>query len=264
MHSHLTVNPQNPEVGDWPFRAIVFDLGGTLVDWPDWETAWEERWGLALGYGRELVHWDWPDAGSFARAMHEAELEHWRRVEEQQVSTPPDAVVSEGFKRLGRPPGDSALEAVLDGYARAVNGWASAYTDARPTLLALHQRGLSIGLLSNTWWAASWHNADLAEHGLQDLIDVAVYTSELPHSKPHPEVFRNVLTRLGAPPNRSIMVGDRPIDDISGALGVGMTAIFKTNGTPRPVPEGIHPSATIETLSELLPVLEGLAAGTLG
>jgi putative hydrolase of the HAD superfamily len=243
------------------FRAIVFDLGGTLVDWPDWETAWEERWGLALVYCRERVAREWPDAPAFSRAMHEAELAHWRRVEEQYLSAPPDAVVREGFALLGRTVDEFDIEVTLDGYARAVNGWACGYPDARQTLLAVRQRGLSIGLLSNTWWAASWHNADLAEHGLDDLIDVAVYTSQLPHSKPHPEVFRHVLAKLRVSPEQSVMVGDRPIDDIRGALGVGMTAVFKTNGHPRPVPAGVHPSATIQTLSELLPALDRLAAG---
>jgi putative hydrolase of the HAD superfamily len=246
---------------DSTLRAVIFDLGGTLVDWPDWETAWEERWGLALAYCRERVSKDWPDRHTFASAMHEAELAHWRRVEEQQLSASPEAVVREGFDLLRRTVDDLELETALDGYARAVNGWASVYPDARPTLLALRQREVSIGLLSNTWWAASWHNADLAVHGLEDLIDVPVYTSQLSHSKPHPEVFRYVLGRLGFAAEQCVMVGDRPVDDISGALGVGMPAVLKTNGHPRPVPDGIHPTATIKTLSELLPALDLLTGG---
>jgi putative hydrolase of the HAD superfamily len=244
-----------------PLRAVIFDLGGTLVDWPDWETAWEERWTLAYGYWRDRSNQENLEASAFARAMHEAELAHWRLVEEQYLSAPPEAVIRDGFRLAGRVASDQVVGAVLDAYARAVNGWASVYPDARPTLLALRERGLSIGLLSNTWWAASWHNADLAEHGLEDLIDVAVYTSELPNSKPHPAVFRHVLHRLAVTPEESVMVGDRPVDDISGALGAGMTAIFKTNDRPRPVPDGVHPSATIRTLSELLPALDRLLAG---
>lgn len=242
------------------FEAVIFDLGGTLVDWPDWETAWEERWGSAWEFYRERLTGDESDRASFTRAMHAAELSHWERVERDCWSAPPSSVVRDGFQRIDRRPDDLEVEIVLDGYARAVSGWATVYSDSRATLLALRNRGVSIGLLSNTWWAATWHNADLAAHGLQDLIDVVAYTSELPHSKPHLSVFQHVLSRLNVSPDRCVMVGDRPVDDISGAMGAGMVAVFKTNGHPRPVPAGVVPSATIETLSELLPVLDRLAA----
>jgi putative hydrolase of the HAD superfamily len=126
--------------------------------------------------------------------------------------------------------------------------------------LSLREQGYRIGLLSNTWWAADWHNADLAEHGLQDLLDAVVYTSDMPHSKPHPSVFHEIASRLGVDAERCLMVGDRPVDDIRGALGAGMLAVFKTNGHPRPIPNGVHPTATIETLAELPSLLERLSS----
>lgn len=243
-----------------PIAAIIFDLGETLVDWPDWDTAGEERWGTAYDFFRERRGADTgPFRPDFARAMRTAEMAHWRRVEREYSSAPPEALVREGFGLLGFAAGEAEILAVLDGYARAVSGWARVYPDSRPTLLALRERGYPIGLLSNTWWAAAWHNADLAVHGLQDLIDVSVYTSDLPHSKPHPAVFREVTERLGVPADSCVMVGDRPIDDIQGALGVGMRAVFKTNGHPWPLPQGVRPTATIETLSELPRVLETFA-----
>ncbi len=52
------------------------------------------------------------------------------------------------------------------------------------------------------------------------------------------------------------MVGDRPIDDISGAAGAGMRGVWKTNGYPRPRPEHITPDATITRLEELPDLLQ--------
>jgi putative hydrolase of the HAD superfamily len=243
-------------------RGVIFDLGGTLVDWPDWDTAAEERWGQAHDFWRGLRQdADLPARSLFVRAMREAELAHWRRVEGEYWSGPAELLIREGFGRLGRAPGEADIPAVLDGYAQAVNGWAQVFPDSRSTLLALRRLGYRIGLLSNTWWAAAWHNADLAAHGLQGLLDAALYTSDMPHSKPDPSVFRAIASRLGVPPQACLMVGDRPVDDIQGALGVGMLAVFKTNGRPRPVPEGVRPTATIERLSELPPLLEALQAG---
>jgi putative hydrolase of the HAD superfamily len=152
---------------------------------------------------------------------------------------------------LGRSISERELLTALDGYARAVNGWAIVFPDARQTLQLLRERGYRLGLLSNTWWAAEWHNADLAAHGLADLLDEVAYTSDLPHSKPHPSVFLALAARLGIEVEACVMVGDRMVDDISGALGVGMRAVWRWNDYPWPKPEHIVPTATIESLAEL-------------
>lgn len=237
-------------------RAVIFDLGGTLVDWPEWDTDGPRRWGMAYDYLVTAVpRPDWPERTAFVAAMSEAERAHWLRVETEHWSGPPSALVRDGFRRLGLHLHEHELLAVLDGYAHAVDGWAVAFPDAVPTLQELRARGYRLGLLSNTWWAADWHNADLATHGLAELLDELVYTSDLPHSKPHPTVFLEVAGRLGVPPAACVMVGDRPLDDIVGALGVGMRAVWKTNGHPRPKPDDLVPTATITHLRELPPLL---------
>ncbi|MGI8554437.1 MAG: HAD family hydrolase [Dehalococcoidia bacterium] len=243
-------------------EGIIFDLGGTLVDWPDWDTASEDRWGMAYDYLRPLLgEREFADRQRFVQAMRAAELAHWERVEREYWSGPPTSLLQDGYRRLAIEAGEVELVATLDGYARAVSGWAEVFPDSRQTLLALRARGYPIGLLSNTWWAAAWHNADLAAHGLNDLLDELIYTSDLPHSKPHPSVFEEAARRLGVRPENCVMIGDRPIDDIQGALSVGMRGIFKTNRNPRPVPAGLQPTAIIATLSELPPLIERLSTG---
>jgi putative hydrolase of the HAD superfamily len=106
-------------------------------------------------------------------------------------------------------------------------------------------------LLSNTWWAAEWHNADLAAHGLTGMFDEMAYTSDLPHSKPHPSVFLEVAGRLAVEPAACVMVGDRMIDDISGSLGAGMRGVWKKTEHPWPQPEHILPTAVITHLAEV-------------
>ncbi|MFN8556461.1 MAG: HAD family hydrolase [Dehalococcoidia bacterium] len=240
-------------------RAVIFDLGGTLVDWPEWDADAPRRWELTYDYVRTARPYAFlPERQAFARAMREAETAHWRRVENEHWSGPPSGLVREGFRLLGVQVHEPELLATLDGYAKAVDGWAVVFPDAAATLQELRARGLRLGLLSNTWWAAEWHNADLATHGLGPLLDEVAYTSDLPHSKPHPSVFREVAARLGVPPDACVMVGDRPIDDISGALGAGMRGIWKTNGAPRPRPDHILPTATIAHLAELPDLLARL------
>ncbi len=243
-------------------RVVIFDLGGTLVDWSDWDTDASRRWAISYDHLTAAVPRDhWPSREQYAAAMREAELAHWARVEAEHWSGPPSSLLHDGFRRLGVHVGEDELLAALDGYARAVDGWASVFPDARDTLAALRRLGCRLGLLSNTWWAAEWHNADLATHGLAGLLDEISYTSDLPHSKPHPSVFLDLAARLGAEPSACVMVGDRPIDDISGALNAGMRAVWKTNGAPRPRPEGIVPTAIITHLAELPPLVQSWREG---
>jgi len=47
------------------------------------------------------------------------------------------------------------------------------------------------------------------------------------------------------------MVGDRMIDDVSGALGVGMRAMWKRHDKPLPRPPHIVPTAVVTRLAAL-------------
>lgn len=231
-------------------RAVVFDLGGTLVQWADWEGGAATKWGLAFDALRGSGDAISASRDHFVRAMRAAEKAHWERVDRDHWSGPPTSVVSDGFERLGSSVGDASLLAVLDGYARAVAGWCTVFPDTRETLATLRERGYRLGLLSNTWWAAEWHNADLAAHGLADLLDELVYTSDLPRSKPHPSVFREVASRLGVAPEACVMIGDRQIDDVSGARAIGMRAIWRRNDSGFPTSE-VAPDAIVDALAEL-------------
>lgn len=240
-----------------PPRAVIFDLGGTLIDWPDWAEDVSRRWSMAYDYLiGQLPKNNWPERDVYVKAMLAAEQAHWQHVVEDQWSGPPSSVIHDGFRRLERTPDEDELIVALDGYAHAVDGWAIVFPDARETLQLLRKRGYPLGLLSNTWWAADWHNADLATHGLNGLLDEIAYTSDLPHSKPHPSVFQALAERLHVPMEACVMVGDRTIDDISGALGVGMRAVWKYNNSPWPKPAHITPTATITNLTELPALLQ--------
>lgn len=242
-------------------RAVIFDLGGTLIDWPDWDEDVLRRWGLSYEYlCTKVPDRQWPEKERYVDAMRGAELAHWQRVNAIQASSTPEEVLQEGFQVLNCTVSEAELRVALDGYGQAVNGWSMVFPDAVPTLLSLRKQGYRIGLLSNTWWAAAWHNSDLATHGLDNLLDVVMYTSELPHSKPHPEVFRIVSKLLEVDPAECIMIGDRLIDDVSGALGAGMRGIWKKTPYPWPEPPHIQPTAIITQLAELLPLLEDLNA----
>ncbi len=233
-------------------QGVIFDLGGTLLDWHDWLGDSPRRWGLSYDSLLQAIPAkQWPERSAYVQAMLAAEQAHWQQVSTLYTSNTPVALLQDGFQRLSYPVTESDLLAALDGYAQAVAGWAFVFPDSVPTLQTLRAQGYRLGLLSNTWWAADWHNADLVAHGLDLLLDEIVYTSDLPYSKPHPSTFLEVASRLDVDPLACVMIGDRMIDDVSGALGVGMRAIWKENSSPWPLPNSITPTATIRTLAEL-------------
>ena len=55
-------------------RAVIFDLGGTLVDWPDWDEGVIRCWNLSYDYLVSRVPGgDWPEREVYVQAMMDAE-----------------------------------------------------------------------------------------------------------------------------------------------------------------------------------------------
>jgi putative hydrolase of the HAD superfamily len=115
-------------------------------------------------------------------------------------------------------------------------------------------------------WAREHHEEVFRRDGVLDLIDGAVYTSEIPWTKPHPEAFRAAMSAVGVEdPSGVVFVGDRPYDDVHGAKQVGMRAVLVPHSA---IPENQKghtegdPDAVVQRLADLLPVVDGwLAAG---
>jgi putative hydrolase of the HAD superfamily len=89
-----------------------------------------------------------------------------------------------------------------------------------------------------------------------DLIDGAVYSSEIPWTKPHPEAFRAAMAAVGVDdPGSCVFVGDRPYDDIHGAKSIGMRAVLIPHSEVPAYPAA-EPDAVITRLTELPPLLD--------
>ncbi len=108
-----------------------------------------------------------------------------------------------------------------------------------------------------------------ARDGVLDLIDGAVYTSEIAHAKPHREAFRR---RAGAPsassdPAACVYVGDRPYEDVHGAQRAGMRAVLVPHSdipADQQVPVDVVPDAVVHRLVDVLDVVDGWASGRPG
>jgi FMN phosphatase YigB (HAD superfamily) len=80
------------------------------------------------------------------------------------------------------------------------------------------------------------------------------FSGELGFWKPNSQIFHHTLSKLGVASEEAVFVGDSPHDDIVGAQGVGMRAIWMRSAD---FPLGdVRPDALIEALPELHPILQ--------
>jgi putative hydrolase of the HAD superfamily len=221
--------------------AVILDWGGTLTPWHviDHEALWLEVC---------APHFPHDQAAAVAAAMLAAENAFWRQCETEHRSATLDHV----FARAGvTPPAD-----LLDTYFRTWEPHTYTDPDVAPLLRALRDRGIRVGVLSNTMWPRALHERVFLRDDVLDLIDGAVYSSEIPWTKPHPEAFRAVMNAIGvSDPASCVFVGDRPYDDIFGAQSLGMRTALIPNSTV-PAYAAAVPDVVITRLADLLPHLE--------
>jgi putative hydrolase of the HAD superfamily len=228
-------------------EAVIFDWGGTLTPWHsvDHENLW-----LTVC----ARHYPAAEAVAAAAAARAAEMELWRLAESAQQSSTLDAV----FARAGV----TAPAGLLDSYYEAWDPHTFTDPDASPLLRELRRRGIKIGVLSNTMWPRAAHERIFIRDEILDLIDGAVYSSEIPWVKPHPEAFRAAMRAVGVTdPAGCVFVGDRPYDDVQGAQSVGMRAVLVPNSDV-PACAGVQPDAEIARLADLLGHLDRWSART--
>jgi putative hydrolase of the HAD superfamily len=222
-------------------EAIIFDWGGTLTPWHDvdHEALWQE---VCAG------HFPAMRATEAAAAILAAEQQMWLSSDREHRSS----TIARVFEAAGVTP----TEELLASYSRAWEPHTLTDPEAGEVFLRLRERGIRIGVLSNTMWPRDWHEEVFRRDGILGLIDGAVYSSEIEWAKPHPEAFRAAMRAIGvSDPARCVFVGDRPYDDVHGAKSVGMRAILIPHSSV-PAYDGAEPDAVIQRLSELPSVIE--------
>ena len=127
-------------------------------------------------------------------------------------------------------------------------------------LEALRSRGLRLGLVSNAFDPGWLLHRDLAQMGIAERIDYAVFSSEVGKRKPHPEIFERALEALEVAPDEALFVGDRLYEDVRGAAEVGMTTVQAVWFRADEHPDGGEPDYQAFTQMDVLNVATRLLA----
>lgn len=122
----------------------------------------------------------------------------------------------------------------------------------------LHERGYRLGIVSNLIGETEvpdW----LEESGLGPCFSSVVLSSVCGLRKPDPEIYRIALRELGVEAGECVSVADNAKRDITGAVeaGIGCSILFNSPEKKHPLEfgDGPRPDAVIQTFPELLDLL---------
>jgi HAD superfamily hydrolase (TIGR01549 family) len=224
--------------------AVIFDWGGTLTPWHtvDVVPAWRAV-ASVIDPGR---------VDQLATRLVAAEEALWRRTRDEHAA----ASLQDVFAMAELTVAEDALLPLFEYWEPHTH----TDPDVRPLFEQLRERGIKVGVLSNTMWPRAEHDRILARDGVLDLLDATVYSSELPWAKPHPQAYAAALKAVGAEADRAVYVGDRMFEDVYGAQAAGLRAVHVPHSDiPAHQLADITavPDAVVERLLDLIPVVDG-------
>ncbi|MFA5162165.1 MAG: HAD family hydrolase [Elusimicrobiales bacterium] len=227
-----------------PFRAVLFDFGGTLdangIPWKDnflpiyrkhGITAPQEKFDRAFYDADDNFHLNHAVAGmSFEDTVH--------------------LQVRDTFENLGadlRP-----AQAVAGEFLANAREFFRRNT---PVLEELSRR-YKLGVVSNFYG-----NMDsvLKSEGLARFFGAVADSRAVGAEKPDAAIFNHALKLLGAKPGEAVMVGDSVKRDMAGAKNLGMATVLLWGGRAQPAPAEFNP---ITRLSQLPQAIRELEAAT--
>lgn len=240
-------------------KGIVFDMGGTLLRYVrPGAGSWRELEAPGIrGVYRYLVDQGHPIAShedEFVEAMFARLAEGWEQSTGGHINLRAVDWIASGAADHAITLDEQALREAASLYARPMREGLTAMPGAVEMLAALDQEGYHIGLISNTIWPAELHIEDLAEAGILPYLDHMDFSGELGCWKPNPRIFLHTLSKLEVAPQEAIFIGDNPREDIVGAQGVGMRAVWQRSAE---FPLGdVRPDAIVDSLVDLPPILQ--------
>lgn len=240
-------------------KAVIFDLGGTLLHYQSAQADIMElnRRGFRALH-RHLVangNTELPEA-TFLRTVEARTMSEWKTSQSSLQGMNVENSLKAAMHELGLPLTDSEWHAARQAFFAPIQQAVRPRTGARYTLQALKELGLSLGLLSNTFWPADLHDADLANFDLLDLLPVRLYSCDIGWLKPHPAPFNMALATLKVEPNQAVYVGDRLKVDIEPARKIGFWGVLIRSPWRPEHCGGIMPDAMISELPDLVKLLE--------
>ncbi|VVB53650.1 Glyceraldehyde 3-phosphate phosphatase [uncultured archaeon] len=225
------------------FKAVFFDVDNTLYDST-----------LQVAMARQNA----------VRAMIEAGLP---REEEEALKALEGIVQKHGsnypnhlnrlIEKFNLPEDPHWIAAGVVAYHNTKTGYLTPYADTVPTLIALRDRGIKLGVITDGVPVKQWEK--LIRLGLHHFFDAVVISGSVGIEKPAVKPFEEALARTKVKPKEALMVGDRLDKDVEGAHAAGLYAAQIVQGKhsdKKPANTLQEPDYLISRLRDVLSITE--------
>ena len=207
-------------------RALTFDYWDTLYEGgalPERVALRRTAVGALLGaYGRDL-----PDAQ--LRALYEEsgrEAERWWSEEQRGYRT--DERLRWILERAAVKPRERCehLAAAADAVDNALLMLPPAMLAGAWQMLRALSRRFTLAVISDTGFASGRAQDRLLEKdAARAFFSATIYSMDVGHAKPRPEIFAAAMQTLGIPAGEILHIGDNERTDVRGALAAGFRAV---------------------------------------
>ena len=240
-------------------QAVIFDLGGTLIEyagpyaaWPDLETpGFQAAYDVLAQQGVYL-----PSFEQFRETGFALLPKWWQQatlgIQNLRLVDLLTAVLHTHNSNHTEP---AWLVTAAAQYQAAICEQAHAFASAQPVLDYVKSQGYKVGLLSNTMFTGAAHQDDLRRFGLFDYFDTMLFSADVGKWKPTGAPFLHVAEALGVAPKTAVYIGDDPGSDVVGGQRAGMRTIHVRSSQRFAQPEGVEPDAQVMNLAEVPAVL---------
>lgn len=217
------------------FKAVLFDLGGTLIKTLEPPVVFKRilrEHGIDVSLD-EIAHAHEANGQEFdAEEMAKCEPNFWVRANSRLL------------ERLGIQGDRELLVKKIDELWWKYDEL-KAYPDAKNTLIQLRSKGLKLGVVTNAF------RKEFEEHldklGLAKLFDIIVGVDDCRKAKPSREIFLHAVDQLGVRPEETLFVGDSIKHDFEGAESAGLKPLLIVRNKKGPMSV-----KTIRSLAEVL------------
>ncbi len=209
-------------------KAVLFDLGETLLNygplcsWTLYNQAARNTYRYLQSLGQPMVsfprywfiHW----IGLWWNLLRS----WWRRRDFNSLAI---------LRRFGEKRGYRLTEDQWHGleamWYRPLANQSHIESNLPETLKLLSDRGLKLGILSNSFVHASALESHLKELGLLEFLPVRMFSYDFDYRKPDVRLFQEAIRRLEVRPQEVLFVGDRIDVDVRGSKAAGMIPVLK-------------------------------------